>query len=89
MSRTGDFRVEDMRFPARPPIVTASTPQQGVIASHDPKPTTRELRKKAYYAAGITLEDMIFALWDHLIKSDGARAAAIQKIMDEVDLTIN
>ena len=62
---------------------------QAVVDSHDSSPSTDELRIKAYYASGITLEDLVFALWNHIIKSDSSKSAAIQKLMDDIDALIN
>ena len=68
---------------------TESSKAKSVVDSYDPKPTTQKLRIKAYSAAGITLEDLVFALWEHLIKSDSTKAAAIQVKMEAIDALIN
>jgi len=60
-----------------------------VIAVHDPAPSTSESRIQAYYEAGITLQDMIFALWSKVVQGDTTQADKIQAIMGNINATIN
>ena len=62
---------------------------QSLIAAHDPTPSTSEARLEAYFKAGITLQDMIFALWSKVVQGDTTQADKIQAIMGNINATIN
>jgi hypothetical protein len=62
---------------------------QAVISAHDPAPKTKDLRIQAYLDAGITLEALVFALWDQIIKEDGSAAAGLQAKMETINSGIN
>jgi hypothetical protein len=60
-----------------------------VIAAHDPTPSTSESRIQAYFDAGITLQDMVFALWSKIMQEDSTEADSIQAEMTQINATIN
>jgi hypothetical protein len=60
-----------------------------VTEAHDLTPLTKDLRQEAYRSAGITNDDLLFALWDQIIKGDSTGAVALQAKMEAIDLKIN
>jgi hypothetical protein len=68
---------------------TENTTAEAIIAAHDPSQSTEEARIEAYFESGITLQDMVFALWYMLMQEDSTNADAIQAEMDASNATIN
>ena len=62
---------------------------KAVIDAHDPSPDDAVILRGKYYKAGITSEDMLFALWLKLMQDDGTDAVAIQEKMDDVNLSLS
>ncbi|MCJ7519875.1 MAG: hypothetical protein MUO42_09440 [Anaerolineaceae bacterium] len=60
-----------------------------IIAAHDPSPNVEESKLEAYKAAGISIESMVFALWDQIINGDSTKTAELKTIMDAIDSKIN
>ena len=56
---------------------------EAVVNSHDPGKTDQEIERDAYYAAGISLEDMIFALWKKVVLEDSQDADDLQVVISE------
>ena len=61
----------------------------GVIAAHNSAQTTEEARIDAYFDAGISLQDLVFALWKKIMQEDPTAADALQTLMDSINTTIN
>lgn len=74
---------------ARPLTSTEKKNAERVISLHDPTPDTATTRREAYLESGITLQDMVFALWSLTFSGDRAPADKIQSVMDAIDMTIN
>ena len=68
---------------------TEQTTAAAVIAAHNTAQTTEEARVDAYLNGGITLQNMIFALWYKIMHEDSTSADAIQAAMDSINTTIN
>lgn len=62
---------------------------ESIVTAHDPSPITKDARLEAYRSAGITDEDLIFALWDQVIKADNTKVAVLQNAMEAIDSKIN
>ncbi len=60
-----------------------------VIAAHSSALTTEEARIEAYLNSGISLQSMVFALWNKVMNSDGTAADQIQAAMAKINITIN
>ena len=59
--------------------------ETGLINAHDPNKEPELSRLETYTAAGITIEDLIFALWDHVVSGDITNSAALQKAIKAID----
>jgi len=72
-------------------VLTASENRKAdkIILAHDPTPSTKITRLQAYQAAGITVEDILFALWDQIIKGDSTKSAVLKMEMEAIDSKIN
>jgi hypothetical protein len=68
---------------------TEQTTAAAVIAAHNSSQTTEEVRIDAYLNGGITLQNMVFALWYKVMLGDSNAADAIQTSMDSINATIN
>jgi hypothetical protein len=68
---------------------TEQTTAAAVIAAHNMAKTTQEARIQAYYDAGISLQDLVFALWYKVMQDDPTSADAIQTSMDNINAAIN
>jgi hypothetical protein len=68
---------------------TEQTTAAAVIAAHNSAQTTEEARIEAYLNGGITLQNMIFALWAKVMQDDSTAADAIQMDMGSINATIN
>ena len=68
---------------------TEQTTAAAVIAAHNIAKTTEETRILAYFDAGISLQDLVFALWYKIMQEDATIADAIQMDMDSINSTIN
>lgn len=62
---------------------------EAVFSAHDPAQTTDEIRIEAYFEAGISVRDLVFALWKMVLLDDPTTANEIQSLMDEINATIN
>ena len=62
---------------------------KAVIDAHDPAPDDAVILRGKYYKAGITSEDMLFALWLKFMQEDSTDADSIQGKMDDVNLSVN
>ena len=62
---------------------------KSVIDSHDPAPDDITVLRGKYFKAGLTIEDMIFALWKKVMSSDSTDADSLQSLMDGVDALLN
>jgi hypothetical protein len=60
-----------------------------LIKAHDPSPAAKDMRIQAYLDAGITLETLVFALWDQIVNADSSAAAALQTKMGTINSGIN
>lgn len=60
-----------------------------VIAAHDPTPDADSVLLEEYNKAGISTQDMIFALWKKVMGSDSTDADALQLLIDQVNSTIS
>jgi len=60
-----------------------------VIAAHDPSPDADSVLHEEYNKAGISTQDMIFALWKKVMSADSADADALQVIIDQVNSVIS
>lgn len=68
---------------------TEESTAESVIAAHDPAQTTEEARIEAYFASGISLQDLVFALWAKVMQEDSTAADEIQSAMEAINATIN
>ncbi len=68
---------------------TEQTTAAAVIAAHNSSQTTEEARIAAYLNSGITLQNMVFALWYKVIQGDSTNVDVIQAGMDSINATIN
>ncbi len=68
---------------------TEQTTAAGVIAAHSSALTTEEARIQAYFENGITIQGMLFALWNKVMNSDSTAADEIQAVMNAINSTIN
>ena len=68
---------------------TEQTTAAAVIAVHNSSQTTEEVRIDAYLNGGITLQNMVFALWYKVMQEDATAAADIQTTMDNINALIN
>ena len=68
---------------------TEQTTAAAVIAAHNTAQTTEETRIAAYYDSGISLQDLVFALWYKIMQDDPTSADAIQTSMDTINAAIN
>ena len=68
---------------------TEQTTAAAVIAAHNTAQTTEETRIATYYDAGISLQDLVFALWYKIMQEDATNAEALQASMDSINMTIN
>jgi len=85
VSVSSDGRVDYARALTPTELKTA----QGIIQSHNPSKSTQEARIEAYFSAGITLQALVFALWQKFMQEDSASADQIQALMDQINQTIN
>jgi hypothetical protein len=74
---------------ARALTPSEQTTAEAVIEVHNPAKSTQEARIEAYFAAGITLQAMVFALWQKAMQEDSSAADQIQALMDQINQTIN
>ncbi len=65
------------------------TEAAAVIAAHSSALTTEEVRIEAYLNSGISLQSMVFALWNKIMNSDTTAADQIQAVMNEINNKIN
>jgi len=68
---------------------TEQTTAASVIAAHNTAQTTEETRIAAYYDSGISLQDLVFALWYKVMQEDSTNADALQASMNSINTTIN
>ena len=68
---------------------TEQTTAAAVIAAHNASQTTEEVRIEAYFDAGISLQDLVFALWHKIMQEDATEADALQAAMNSINTTIN
>lgn len=68
---------------------TEQTTAAAVIVAHNSAQTTEEARIDAYFNGGITLQNMVFALWYKVMQGDSTSADHIQAVMDTINATIN
>jgi hypothetical protein len=68
---------------------TEQTTAAAVIATHNTAQSTEEARVDAYLNGGITLQNMVFALWSKVMQEDSTNADVIQTTMDNINTTIN
>ncbi len=68
---------------------TEQTTAAAVIAAHNTAQSTEEARVDAYLNGGITLQNMVFALWSKVMQEDSTNADVIQTTMDNINTTIN
>ncbi len=85
VSVSSDGRVDYARALTPTELKTA----QGIIQAHNPAKPTQEARIEAYFAAGITLQALVFALWQKAMHEDSSAADQIQALMDQINQTIN
>ena len=62
---------------------------EAVIASHDPALSVEESRIQAYFESGLSLQDLVLALWKKIMQDDPSSANEIQTQMEAIDLEIN
>ena len=62
---------------------------EAVISAHDPAISADESRLKAYFEAGITVQNMVFALWKNVLQGDQSATDEIQALMEEINARIN
>jgi hypothetical protein len=62
---------------------------EAIISAHDPAPITKDLRIQAYLDAGITLETLVFSLWDQIIKGDSTSVDVLRAKLETIDSGIN
>ena len=68
---------------------TEETTAAAVIAAHSSALSTEETRIEAYLNSGISIQSMVFALWNKVMNSDTTAADRIQVLMDEINISIN
>ena len=51
---------------ARPLTAAERLKAEQVLAAHDSAPSALEVKRLQAYSQGITLEDMLWALWEHV-----------------------
>ncbi len=85
VSVSSDGRVDYSRDLTRTEKKTA----EAVLSAHDPALSVDESRLKAYFEAGITVQDMVFALWKMVLQGDQSKTDKIQALMDEINSMIN
>ena len=68
---------------------TEQTTAAAVIAAHNTAQTTEEIRIEAYYDAGISLQDLVFALWYKIMQEDATKAEEIQNEITNINEIIN
>jgi len=51
---------------------------QGIIEAHDPGQTDQEIERDAYANAGVSVADLVFALWKKTVQDDPAEADALK-----------
>ena len=54
-----------------------------LIAAYDPSDSDQKIERDAYYNAGITLEDMVFALWKKSVLDDPSEVDSLQSLIAE------
>ena len=62
---------------------------KSVINSHDPSPDDTLIARIEYDKAGVTLQEMVFALWNKVMLSDSIKADELQILIDQVNSTFN
>jgi len=68
-------------------LTKAETEAAGaLIAAHDTRPTEAEIEAQALAAAGITLKDMVMALWAQATTGD---RTAMDALAEKIDLALN
>jgi hypothetical protein len=65
------------------------TEAAAVIAAHSSALTTEEARIEAYLNSGISIQSMVFALWNKVMNLDATAADAIQINMEKINNSIN
>ena len=60
-----------------------------IIAKHDPSQSTYEARIEAYFDAGISIQDLVFALWFKIMQEDSSYADDIQEKIESINALIN
>jgi len=65
------------------------TEAAAVIAAHSSALTTEEVRIEAYLNSGISIQSMVFALWNKVMNSDATAADQIQAAMAAINAKIN
>lgn len=65
------------------------TKELSICNAHDPLFEPELSRLQKYNAAGITIEDLVFALWDQVVKGDNSKATDLQISMKSIDSRIN
>lgn len=85
VSVSSDARVDY----SRELTTTEQTTATAVIAAHNIAKTTEEARILAYLDAGISLQDLVFALWYKIMQEDSTNADALQALMETINSEIN
>ncbi|BBB47134.1 hypothetical protein [Pelolinea submarina] len=85
VSVASDGRVDYSRDLTTTEQITAAA----VIAAHNTSQSTEEARIAAYFDSGISLQDLVFALWYKIMQGDATNADAIQASMDSINTTIH
>ncbi len=68
---------------------TEETAAAAVIAAHSSALSTEETRIEAYLNNGISIQSMVFALWNKVMNSDATAVDKIQAEMDVINKLIN
>ena len=82
---SSDGRVDYSRELTQSEQTAAAT----VISAHSSALTTEEARIEAYLNSGISLQSMVFALWNKVMNADSTAADQIQAAMFEINKKIN
>lgn len=64
---------------------TESAFAQAIIEAHDPKPSDKEIQLDRLAKAGISLEDMLMALWTQAVQGDGS---AVNALAEKIDIAL-
>jgi len=68
---------------------TEKATSEKIISAHDASLTTEQARISAYLESGISLQDMVLALWDKVMQENSTSSDEIQSKIEAINASIN